>query len=157
MPSLDAGEERRLVLRVRVSAQRTATSVANVSLDYEGIGGASVRAERELRVSMGVGYRAREASIAASAVLDSHLAQTLDAAGEAVRVGDARAATAAFEEHAELIEGRVEHRRNGALQARARTSRRMARAMEALLPRATPPQRRQVALALGGLAVEIGR
>lgn len=156
LPSLDAGEERRLVVRVRLPASSRAGLAARVELEYSGLGGTRVRAQRALTVSRGPDYVAREGAVAVSAVLDAHLASALDAAGEAVLRGDVDAG-APLEAHAELLEGRSEHARIESVAVRARVARRLGSALEALLPRATHPQRRQVALALGGLAVELGR
>ncbi|HJL17689.1 MAG TPA: VWA domain-containing protein, partial [Sandaracinaceae bacterium LLY-WYZ-13_1] len=156
LPSLDAGEERRLVLRVRVPGHRRARAVGRVAVTYRsGRTGRAVTASKELSVSMGATRRAADA--AGAAVIDADLAAALDEAGAAIRDGDATAAVGALEAHADLAAGRIEHRRSARLRARVRVVRRVARAVGELLPEASHPQRRQVSLAFGGLAVRLQR
>lgn len=157
-PHLDAGEERRIVLRVRVPAGTRARDVARVTLEYRsGIDGRAVSASRALDVSFGARPALSGEGLAGLGVLDASLAAALDAAGAAIARGDGVAAKRALEEHAAFAEGRVEHRRSTALQARARVVRRLAEAIHALVPSATHPQRRQIANAFGELAVRFGR
>jgi Ca-activated chloride channel family protein len=157
-PHLDAGEERRIVLSVRVPAGARAREVAEVSLDYRsGLSGRAVSASLGLDVSFGARAVLATEGAAARAVLDTSLSSSLDLAGNAIARGDALAAQRALDAHAELAEGRVEYRRSEALQARARVVRRLGEAVHALVPGASHPQRRQVANAFGELAVRFGR
>lgn len=158
MPHLAAGEERTLLLRVRVPGGRRARVVADVTLRYRSAGSDRVvRADSALDVSFGPRAVVRDEGQAGAGVIDASLASALDAAGAAILDGDSAAATRALELHADSMEGRVEHRRSPALQARVRVVRRLSSAVEALLPQATHPQRRQVALAFGGLAARFAR
>ena len=156
LSSLDAGEERRLIVRVRVPAGHRARAVASVRLSYESGLGGSVADAASLGVSFGP--RAVVATGEASAaVLDTDLSASLDVASEAIATGDVEAARGALLAHATLAEGRVEHQRSERLQARVRVVRRVARAVEDLLPGASHGQRRQVSLAFGDLAARLGR
>ncbi|MBX3274533.1 MAG: VWA domain-containing protein [Sandaracinaceae bacterium] len=154
LPSLAPGQERRLVLRVRVPAQARAFDVAQVELGYLGLRG-PVRAETSLRASVGPSAVARAG--AASPLLDADLAATLDAVAAAASDGDGGAARRALETHAALLEGRVEHGAHPRLQARARITRRLAHASAELIPSASHAERRRFALELGELAVGLGR
>ncbi|MEC7520292.1 MAG: VWA domain-containing protein, partial [Myxococcota bacterium] len=156
LPGMDVGETRNLVVRVRVPAGTQARSVASVELGYRsGLGGV-VRAEKSLSLSFGP--RAAVAGGAATgAILNADLSASLDAAAAAVLHGDADAARAALLDHAALAEGRVEHRSSERLQARARVVRRVAAAVDALVPGASHGQRRQVSLSFGDLAARFGR
>lgn len=155
LPGMDVGETRNLVVRVRVPAGTQARSVASVELGYRGLGGV-VRAEKSLSLSFGP--RAAVAGGAATgAILNADLSASLDAAAAAVLHGDADAARAALLDHAALSEGRVEHRSSARLQARARVVRRVAAAVDALVPGASHGQRRQVSLSFGDLAARFGR
>jgi hypothetical protein len=157
MPHVAAGEERSIVLRVRVPAARRARVVADVTLRYRAGGSDRViRADSALELSFGARVVLRDGQ-AGAGVIDASLATALDAAGDAILGGDAGAATRALEDHAAEMEGRVEHRRSPAVQARVRVVRRLATAVAALLPQATHPQRRQVALAFGGVAARFAR
>lgn len=157
-PHLDAGEERRIVLRVRVPGGVRAKEVASVSLDYRSaLSGRAVAASRELAISFGARSVLATEGLAGAGVLDASLASALDAAGDAIARGDASAAKRALDEHVLLTEGRVELRRSPALQARVRVVRRLGEAVHALLPAATHPQRRQVAHAFGELAMRFAR
>jgi hypothetical protein len=157
-PHLDAGEERSIVLTVRVPAGARAREVAEVALDYRsGLTGRAVSASLGLDLSYGARAVLSSEGVAGPAVLDSSLSSSLDLAGHAIARGDALGAQRALEAHADLVEGRVEHRRSEALQARVRVVRRLGEAVHALVPGATHPQRRQVANAFGELAVRFGR
>jgi len=154
LPSLDPGEERRLVVRVRVGASARPVDVANVGIGYQGAAG-PVADARALAISMGAEARTRSGSGAASAVLDAHLAAALDRAAAGTLRGDAELAERALLEHAARVEGRREHASHAGLRARARTARRLATAMRTLLPASTHAQRRRLSLSLGALSAEL--
>ena len=156
MPHLDAGEERSVVLSVRVAAHGRASAVAQVELGYRsGVSGRAVSATKDLEVSFGPRAVLRED--ASAGLLDADLASALDAAGRAILDGDARAAASALNAHAALAEGRAETQRSPRARARVRVVHRLATAVGALLPSASHSQRRQVGLAFGGLAARLGR
>ncbi|HEY8430246.1 MAG TPA: VWA domain-containing protein [Sandaracinaceae bacterium] len=158
MPQLAAGEERSIVLRVRVPAGQRARTVADVSIRYRpGQSDRVVRASSSLELSFGPRAVLRQDGQAGAGVIDAAFAAALDAAGDAILTGNAAAATRALSSHAEWMEGRVEHRHSPVLQARARVVRRLATAVGALLPGSSHAQRRQVALAFGGLAARFAR
>jgi Ca-activated chloride channel family protein len=157
-PSLDAGEERRIVLRVRVAPGSRARAAAHVSVAYRsGLDGRSVSASRTLELSFGPRAVVRAEGPVGAALVDGQLSSALDAAGRAIVAGDAATAASTLEEHARWMEGRVELRQSEALQARARVVRRLGRAVGALVPDAGHAQRRQVGQALGALAARFAR
>ncbi|MGF1467931.1 MAG: VWA domain-containing protein [Sandaracinaceae bacterium] len=144
LPALDAGEERRLVVRtagpgpvtVRVRYRSAASG-----LPVE----ARLHLAGEARASSGAGDRA----------LDAGLAAALDAASRAVLHGEAEAAGAALRAHAaQVARAAGSPPRHG---LRVRAPLRLATALEAFVPAAPPPSRRRVSLALGGLAARFGR
>ena len=155
LPRLDAGEERSLVLRVRVEASRPPRLVARASLSYRSaISGTPIAAARDLQLSFGP--RAVLAG-AGLGVLDASLAAALDQAGDAILDGRGETAARALRAHVGDVEGRVEASQSPLLAARSRVVSRLATAVETLTPAASHGERRSVALALGSLAVSFGR
>jgi len=146
--SLDAAQERRMVVRVRVPPSPIALEVARVQVSFHSAAG------------LVTGGTALSASVGPDPVrsgapyqpLDDHLAQALTRVSTAVAVGDERAAASALNEHAARLEGRREHASHPGLRARARTARGLARALSELLPSATPGERRSVSLGVGSIA-----
>jgi hypothetical protein len=157
VPQLDAEDERRVVLRVRVSAGVRARDVAEVSLAYRsGLDGRTVAASKTLGVSFGPRAIVSRGS-AGAGLIDVGLASALDVAGDAILNGEVDGAVRALEQHADFIEGRIELRQSPVLDARVRVVRRLARAVGALLPGSGYAQRRQVGHAFGELAMRFAR
>ncbi|MFK7989562.1 MAG: VWA domain-containing protein [Sandaracinaceae bacterium] len=155
LPQLVAGEERRVVLPVRVAASVSAGAVAWVNVRYQSrLSAGWVSADRALSVSRGT--EARRAGLAFQTRLDRSLGRALDQAAAAVAQGDGRGAAQALRSHVQMVEGRIEYTR-APLQTRVRVVTRAARALEALTPTASHGLRRRVSVSLGEIAARISR
>jgi hypothetical protein len=150
IPALTAGEERSLILGVRVRAGSGATAVAQVSVSYR-VGASQRRGDKTVRVARGA---ARLDVNAARALADADLGLALDMAARAVNNGQAREAAEALRAHALRVE--AEANLDIRLSARARATRRVASALERLVPSASWSERRQTSLSLGALSARFG-
>ncbi len=155
LPQLRAGAERRVVLRLRV--RPGAEAVARVELRYRGRDARAQAASKELGVRFGAEAR-RSGSVAQLAVFDADLGRALDAAATQVLRGHGDAAAEVLREHALRVEAqRSSGQNDAALSVRTRAVRRLAAALGSLVGSGSPVERREVSLAMGGLALRLQR
>jgi len=148
VPALGAGEERSLILGVRVDAGRGSSPVARVSVSYR-VGATQRQADKSVSVVRGA---VRFDADAARALADADLGLALDIAARAVNNGDAAEAAAALRAHATRMNASVDVR----VRARAGAAGRVASALEHLVPGASWPERRRTSLAIGELNARFG-
>ncbi|MEZ4247403.1 MAG: VWA domain-containing protein [Polyangiales bacterium] len=150
MPQLREGEERRVVLRVRV--QGGADTVAQVSVRYRSSGGGEVSASKDVGVRFGARAMA-SGGAAAFAVADAALGEALDVAAMHLRDGRVADAERTLRAHATAYARapQVELRHRSDVVVRFGT------ALGVLGADASWGARREVALEMGGLAMRLRR
>lgn len=149
-PQLREGEERRVVLRVRVRGG--VETAGTVSVRYRGRGGAVVVGRRD--VGLRFGERAISSGGAATfAVADADLGGALDVAASHLRDGRVAEAKATLEAQARMQLRAPQPE----LRVRAEATLRFAAGLGVLAADASWTARREVALAMGGLAVRLRR
>ncbi len=155
LPQLREGEERRIVVRLEVDGNTTPSKVARVGLGWRPSAGHAPRyTSKDVTVGFGAMAQTTEAGLA---VIDAHLGQTLDRCTVAVENGRAEEARAMFQAHVSFAEGRAAWRTNPRLRNRTLAVSRVGRALGELLGGASHGQRRDLAIALGGYAIRLGR
>lgn len=154
MPQLREGDERRLVFEVHVAAG--ARAVARVDLRYRDATATPRFASKEVGVRFGAEARLT-GSVAALAAVDADLGRTLDAAAAQVLNGRSVAAAELLKAHVRRIEARAELQADGRLRVRTRAVGRFATALQSLVGSASHTERREVSLAMGGLALRLQR
>lgn len=156
LPQLRAEEERRFALRVRVPGSDVTSKVAQVAVAYRpATDGRIRRASRDVRASFGAEARL-SGGISGIAALDADLAVALDAAGRAIQEGRRDDAVAALRAHVRVARGWSEHHEVPAVRHRTDAVARLAVALDALVDTSSHTERREVAHALGALAVRFG-
>lgn len=150
IPQLREGEERRVVLRVRVRGG--AGTVANITVRYRSSAGPTVAANEDVGVTFGT--RAVASGGAASlAVADAALGEALELSARHLREGRVDDAKRTLETHTRVY-ARTPH-----VELRHRTEAvgRFAVALGALAPDASWSARREVSLMMGGMAIRLRR
>jgi len=155
LPKLAAGEERRIVVRLRVDGSARPQQVATARLDYRAQGRPqSARGE----AWVGFGARARfSAGVGGVYALDADLGEALADAGRQVRYGNGGQASARLRAHIAAAEGHPLHRSGQRMRRRTAAVGRLAIAIDALGEGASHRERREVGLALGALSVRFAR
>lgn len=150
MPQLREGEERRVVLRVRVRGG--ASSVANVLVRYRSSAGSEVVASKDVGVTFGA-RAVVSGGAAVLAVADAQLGEALELSARHLRDGRIDDAKRALEAHTQVY-ARTPH-----VELRHRTEAvgRFAVALGALAPDASWSARREVSLMMGGMAIRLRR
>mgnify|MGYP000854690219 CR=1 FL=1 len=150
MPQLREGEERRVVLRVRVRGG--ASSVANVLVRYRSSAGSEVVASKDVGVTFGA-RAVVSGGAAVLAVADAQLGEALELSARHLRDGRVDDAKRALEAHTQVY-ARTPH-----VELRHRTEAvgRFAVALGALAPDASWSARREVSLMMGGMAIRLRR
>jgi Ca-activated chloride channel family protein len=150
MPQLREGEERRVVLRVRVRGG--ASSVANVRVRYRSGAGPEVVASKDVGVSFGA-RAVVSGGAAVLAVADAQLGEALELSARHLRDGRVDDAERTLEAHAQAY-ARTPH---AELRHRTEAVGRFAVALGALAPDASWSARREVSLMMGGMAIRLRR
>lgn len=149
LPQLRENEERRVVLRVRVQAN--AGSVARVRLQYRPPVGQTLHASKQLSVRFGA--RAElSGEMTELALADKDLGRVIDVAANHVLNGRAAQAQAALDAHVQRTEARAGFEANVRLRHRTTAVGRFSRALGALVGAASHTERRELSIAMGGLA-----
>jgi hypothetical protein len=157
LPALRAGESRSFVVGVHVPPSRGARSVARASLATATLAtGGHVTGRAEISIGFGT-EAAFGSSESTGVVLDLDLGERLDAAADAISRGDGTRAAAELKQHVRLVRARTDLRANVRVNHRTDAVERVATAIDALFASATHTERRELGLALGGLAVRFGR
>jgi Ca-activated chloride channel family protein len=150
VPQLREGEERRVVLRVRVRGG--ASSVANVLVRYRSSAGPEVVASKDVGVTFGA-RAVVSGGAAVLAVADAQLGEALELSARHLRDGRIDDAKRALEAHAQVY-ARTPHVE---LRHRTQAVGRFAVALGALAPNASWSARREVSLMMGGMAIRLRR
>lgn len=149
LPEVRAGEERRFVLRLSVSAMVSAGAMANVSVSHRS-GAGAVQTDSKDVLAAPDRVRAR------FAVADANLGQAIDLAADAVRNGRAAEAEAVLRAHVSDYGVRAEGSM-APLAHRTAAVGRVATVVGSLTVSASHGERREVANALGALAARLLR
>ena len=154
MPQLREAEERRIVLRVQVHAG--AGSVARVRLQYRPPVGQPMVASKDLAVRFGARAELSGESTEL-AIADQDLGRAIDEAADHVLNGRTTHARAVLDAHVQRTETRVGFSANVRLRHRTTAVGRFAQALGALVGGATHTERRELSIAMGGLAARLTR
>lgn len=150
IPQLREGEERRVVLRVRVRGG--ASTVANVTVRYRSSAGPTVAANEDVGLTFGARAVA-SGGAAVLAVADAALGEALELSARHLREGRVDDAKRTLETHTRVY-ARTPH-----VELRHRTEAvgRFAVALGALAPDSSWSARREVSLMMGGMAIRLRR
>jgi Mg-chelatase subunit ChlD len=164
-PALGPGEERRMVLKVRVrpGAKRVkaARQVARVRVCHTPWGRrAPLRFEAKLSVAIGTEARPFRGTLATRVLADADLGQRLPVVAEHVNNGRGAQAAAELEAHARAYSAPAGRRSASSvpdvrIRHRAQAVMRVARAVRGLTAEAHHAERRRVALAIGELGLRL--
>ena len=150
IPQLSAGQERRVVVRVR--ANRTSASSNprfDLKLEYRTQAGHSQRGETQLS------FEGDETRLASQIVLDQHLGQAIDEAAVHVRNGAGLQAASVFHAHIAYARHHPLYEHSSKLEQRTQAASRFARALENLVGEASHTERRELSNLMGSFAMRL--